>query len=60
MCKKISIGQLSENRNKLSIDYIISHVCSCGHDFCDHDSDILDENNNKCTIEDCSCWRFLA
>ena len=46
-------------RREDGFDFVIHHVCSCGHELCDHTYGIMDSSNEKCNIDGCSCNAFL-
>jgi hypothetical protein len=50
---------ISKEKYDPEYDYIIHHICACGHEQRHHTVAILDENTSECEMEGCLCWRFV-
>jgi hypothetical protein len=46
-------------RREDEFDFVLHHVCSCGHEQREHLSDLMDSSNEECSLGGCDCIRFL-
>ena len=56
--KKIQLDEFRSVREENDFDFILHHICWCGHEQSDHKFDILYENISECKIVGCVCSRF--
>ena len=59
ICKNIQNKHIRAASDENDFDFILHHICWCGHEQSDHKFDILYENISECKTVGCVCRRFF-